>query len=103
MRFLRLVAAPLVGAVACNGCVTSNPQQNLDNQLKAMVGKSLDVPRYHLRPELLLEQKEFSNNILQLRYRYLGDCVFVVQAQSKSRIILNAWAEGSEKYCILPP
>lgn len=103
MRILELVAAILVATTTFNGCAMPSSQQNLDNQLKAMIGKSLDVPRYHLRPELLIDQKELSNNLLQLRYRYLGDCVLVVEANTKTRIIVNAWAKGSEKSCILPP
>lgn len=103
MSVFELVAVSLMGIAACSGCSTTSPQQNLDDQLKAMVGKSLDVPRYHLRSELLLEQRELSNDILQLRYRYSGDCVLVVEVNSETRIVTNAWAKGSEKSCKLVP
>lgn len=99
-----ILAALLLMAIATfNGCAMPTPQQNLNDQLRALVGRSIDVPRYALRPELLLEERTLSGEILQFRYRYSRDCVLVVEAQSKSRVIVSAWAEGSEKSCILPP
>ena len=103
VRIPELAAVVMMSVAACNGCAMPTPQQNLDDQLKAMIGKSLDIPRYHLRSELLLGQKEVSNGVVQLRYRYIGDCVLVVEANSKTQIITNAWAEGSPKSCVLPP
>lgn len=103
MRTIELAAVVLMSVAACNGCARPTPQQNLDDQLKGMIGASLEPPPHHFRPELLLGQKDLGNGIVQLRYRYIGDCVLVVEANAKTRFITNAWAEGSAKSCILPP
>jgi len=103
MKAVGLAAVVLFSVAACNGCMLPTPQQNLSNQLRTLVGRSLDTPFYHLRPELLLERKELTNGILQSRYNYGNGCVLIVEASSKTRIITNAWPEGSEKSCVLPP
>jgi hypothetical protein len=103
MRIPEVAAVVLLAISACSGCAMPTPQQNLDDQLKGMIGESLEPPPHHLRPELLLRQKDLGNGIIQRRYRYLGDCVLVVEANAKTSNITNAWAEGSAKSCILPP
>lgn len=62
MRTIELAAVVLMSIAACNGCAMPTPKQNLDNQLKAMIGKSLDVRRTHLDPELLLGRKDMGND-----------------------------------------
>lgn len=97
------VALLLMAIGIFNGCAMPTPQQNLDDQLKALLGRSIDVPRYSLRPELLLEQKTLAGGILQFRYRHSRDCVLILEVQSNTRVIVGARAEGNEKSCILPP
>lgn len=103
MKIPSIAAHLLVAIATFNGCAMPTPQQNLDDQLKALVGRSIDVPRYALRPELLLEQRTVAGEVLQFHYRYSRGCVLIVEVQSTTRVIIAAWAEGGEKSCILPP
>src|SRR6266705_940743 len=98
-----LLFASLSVVLFVPGCETATPQQNLRDQLDHLRGKSSNLHLYPLRPELLLSEQRLPNGNVERRYRYLGDCVFVVEVDPSAQIFVGARAVGSEKNCILPP
>ena len=101
LPFLCVATAVSLGGMSA--CSTVTPQQNLNDQLAALEGKRVEIYRYPLRSELLLSERQLENGNLERRYRYLGDCVFVLEVDPVSGTYVRAGAVGSEKSCILPP
>jgi hypothetical protein len=84
-------------------CASVTPQQNLQDQLARLPGKSEDLSLYYLRSELLLSEGVLPNGNVERRYRYTGDCVLVVEVNPVSRVFTRAEAHGSRQHCALPP
>src|SRR5438046_1758934 len=96
----RLVCLATWCLISCTGVT---PSENFKNNLQRRVGRSFDIPRTDITPELLLSTRVLGSGNIEYRYRYLGDCVQIYEVDPKTRIILRADAEGSATSCILPP
>jgi len=95
------IFAVCVVAVACAGCALPTPQENLRDTLQGCIGRQVD-PGYTFLERQPLSKTLLPNGNLQLTYRYMRRCTFVVEIL-ESRTIVAALSEGPSEDCILPP
>ena len=104
---MRNVAVVLFLAHMLLSCTTATPHENFKNGLQLSVGWSIDSQGYSGEgyPHLLLSQKTLQNS--NLEYRYEGDgfppCIHIFEVNPRTRIIVRADFEGTERNCYITP
>ncbi len=88
------------------GCLGITPHENFKAHLYKQIGKSLDeIPPYQWPFEKQkVDSKVLPNGNIENKYKYYrGNCFYIFEIDPKTRKIVGARFEGSERDCVINP
>lgn len=88
--------------VAASGCAGVTPHENFKEGLRLMVGYNIDTFRSRTR-KTLLSESALANGNVEYRFLYRQDCTEIYEVDPKTRLIVRADFEGSERSCTIVP
>ncbi len=87
------------------GCLGITPHENFKAHLYQKIGMRLDdIPSYWWPyEEDKVDTKVLPNGNIENKYKYRGTCFYIYEIDPKTRKIVGARFEGSEKDCVVNP
>jgi hypothetical protein len=88
------------------GCPRITPHENFKAHLYGQIGMSLDeIPSYQWPFEKdKVDFKVLPNGNIENKYKhYRGNCFYIFEIDPKTRKIVGARYEGSERDCVVNP
>lgn len=101
---MQLIVITVLALVA-SGCPGLTPHENFKSHLRGEIGEIVDnAPSYSWRNEKdKIDSRVLPNGNIENKYKYRGSCVYYFEITPKTRKIVGARFEGSEKDCVVNP
>jgi hypothetical protein len=102
-----VLVVTVAAIIMMNSCAffAGSPHDNFKAHLYHTIGINIDSIPYYQMPskQSLISSRELPNGNIENKYMHRGTCVYFIELDPKTRIIVGARFEGSESDCVVNP